>query len=126
MATLESFEELECYQANREFRKAVSTFCRSLPKEEEYRLKDQLLRASRSVTANIAEGFGRHHHQENLQFCRQARGSLTECLDHLNVAIDEGFLTQALYERLRALRETGAKLLNGYIAYLQRVASAQK
>jgi four helix bundle protein len=126
MATLESFEELECYQASREFRKAISAFCRSLPKEEEYRLKDQLLRASRSVTANIAEGFGRHHHQENLQFCRQARGSLTECLDHLNVAIDEGFLTQAPYERLRALQETSAKLLNGYIAYLQRAATARK
>ena len=50
---------------------------------------DQLIRATRSITANIAEGHGRYHFQENIQFCRQARGSLTETLDHLICAQDE-------------------------------------
>jgi four helix bundle protein len=36
-----------------------------------YKLTDQITRASRSVTAYIAEGFGRFHYQENAQFCRQ-------------------------------------------------------
>jgi len=67
---MKTFEELECYKLGCELRKAVSAFCKTLPREEEYRLKDQIIRSSRSVTANISEGYGRHHHQENAQFCR--------------------------------------------------------
>ena len=119
---MKTFEELECYKLARELRKAVSKFCKTLPREEEYRLKDQIVRSSRSVTANISEGYGRHHHQENVQFCRTARGSLTETLDHLNTALDEEYLTGPDYSALRKLLEETWKVLNGYIAYLQKCA----
>jgi four helix bundle protein len=122
MGSVKTFEDLACYQSAREFRRLVSGFCRTLPKEEEYRLKDQLVRASRSVTANVAEGYGRHHHQENTQFCRHARGSLTECMDHLNVALDDEFLSDEEYGKLRSKLKETWKVLNGYIAYLQRCA----
>jgi four helix bundle protein len=72
----------------------LSQLAKRLPKEEKYRLSDQIIRASRSVTANIAEGFGRFHHQENIQFCRQARGSLMELIDHLSVTLDENYITK--------------------------------
>ena len=74
------------------------------------------------MTANIAEGYGRNHHGENRQFCRQARGSLTETLDHLNVALDDGYLTEGEYGKYRELLEQTWKVLNGYIAYLVRCA----
>ena len=122
MAGFKSFEEIDAYKLARELRKEISRFCKSLPKEEEYRLKDQILRSSRSVTANIAEGFGRHHHQENAQFCRHSRGSLTETLDHLNCALDDGFLSQDQYSKLRSQLEETWKVLNGFIAYLQKCA----
>ncbi|MCF7817790.1 MAG: four helix bundle protein [Kiritimatiellales bacterium] len=120
---MNTFEELECYKLARELRKAVSSFCKTLPRDETYRLKDQIIRSSRSVTANIAEGYGRHHHQENIQFCRTARGSLTETLDHLIVALDDGYLTDEQYALTRSLTENAWKVLNGYIAYLKRCAS---
>jgi len=119
-----TFEELTCYQEARNLRKMVSSFCKTLPGEEKYRLKDQLVRASRSITANIAEGYGRHHHQENMQFCRQARGSLSETLDHLSVALDETYLTIEEFGILRNQVETSWKVLNGYIAYLSRCAAS--
>lgn len=103
----------------------MAAFCKSLPPPEEFRLKSQLLRAARSVTANIAEGFGRHHHQENLQYCRQARGSLTETLDHLNVGLDEKLMDQAMYKELRSEQQTAAQILNGYNSYLKK-ATLQK
>lgn len=79
MSTYHHFYELPVYKSCREFRKMISVIITQyLPKPEDYSLKAQLLRSSRSVTTNIAEGFGRFHHQENIQFCRQARGSLTE------------------------------------------------
>ena len=118
---MKTFEDLARYQKVSDFRKLISGFCKILPKETEYKLKDQIIRSSKSVTANIAEGFGRHHHQENAQFCRHARGSLTESLDHLNVALDEGYLNDN-YNKLRKHLEEVWKILNGYIAYLQRCA----
>lgn len=117
---MKSFEELECYQEARKFRMRISAFRKTLPSDERYALADQIRRSSRSVTANIAEGYGRHNHQENLQFCRTARGSLTETLDHLITAMDEGYLTQKDLESLRTHYETCHRLLNGYIAYIRR------
>ncbi|MDB4377123.1 four helix bundle protein [Akkermansiaceae bacterium] len=124
MSELKTFESLECYKLAREFRKDISQFCKTLPREEAFRLKDQIVRASRSVAANISEGYGRHHHQENIQFCRIARGSLSETLEHLNVALDEGFLSEKDYSILRKELEVTWKVLNGYIAYLQRCAKS--
>jgi four helix bundle protein len=77
---MNSFEELEVWKASQELRNSIWELTKTFPKEERYRLSDQLIRASRSVFANIAEGFGRFHFQENIQFCRQARGSLFEIL----------------------------------------------
>lgn len=119
MATLKSFEELDVWKECRQLRIRVSELTMKLPKQEEYRLKDQLLRASRSVTANIAEGYGRFHFQENIQFCRQARGSLSEIKDHLITAADEGFITTIDLTDFKELVEKCTRMLNGYISYLK-------
>ena len=119
-------EELPCYQEARRFRIAVAYLCMLLPKTEEFRLKDQMLRAARSVTANIAEGFGRHHHQENIQFCRQARGSLIEMRDHLNTAADEGFVESMEVGNVLKMLESSLASLNGYLVYLKKCASDSK
>lgn len=115
---LEHFEELECYQAARICRREASQFAKQLPAEEKYRLKDQIIRSSLSVTANIAEGFGRHHHQENLQYCRQVRGSLYETVDHYHVALDEAYITPSIHVQRIEEIHTAIKILNGYIRYI--------
>jgi len=120
MEMIRTFEDLACCRAPRELRRTISGFCRTLPKVETYRLKDQMIRASRSVTANIAAGFDRHHRQENMQFCRQARGSLFESLEHLNPALDEAYASEREYAKPRLEVGQVLKILNGYIAYLQR------
>lgn len=58
MATLQSFEELECWKACREVRQRVGQLVKQLPREERYELGDNINRAARSSTRNIAEGFG--------------------------------------------------------------------
>jgi four helix bundle protein len=97
-----------------------------LPKEEKFRRVDQLIRSSSSIASNIAEGFGRFHYQENIQFCRQARGSLEETRDHIIAARD---LTQAPVkecEKLLSLLIVTRKLLNGYIRYLKEKKAHNK
>ena len=113
-----SFEDLEVWKECRKFRNQISTTTEKFPKEEKYFLTDQIKRSSRSVTANIAEGYGRFHFQENAQFCRQARGSLTETLDHLICALDLGYINEVDLSSHRIQYEQCLKLLNGYIAYL--------
>ena len=115
-----SFKDLEVWKKSRALRKELSKFAKTFPSEEKYKLTDQLIRASRSVTANIAEGYGRFHHQENIQFCRIARGSLTETLDHLTVALDEEYINDSEFETFAGKLEECLKILNGYINYLKK------
>lgn len=126
MANIDSFEDLECYKASRRFRIDVIGWARSLPAEEKYRMADQVIRAARSFTANIAEGFGRHHPQENLQFCRQARGSLVETLEHLNTALDEKLIVPESYESFRTQWNVAKSLLAGYIRYLESITTKDR
>jgi four helix bundle protein len=117
---MKNFEELEVWKEARSLRIEIAKVVRKFPSEERFRLADQLIRSSRSVCANIAEGFGRFHFQENIQFCRQARGSLLESLDHIICAEDEGFISSDTVKGLRDKIEIVLKLLNGYILYLKK------
>ena len=116
-----TFEDLECWKACRELRlfvvKEVLPF---LPKEEKFRLGDQLLRAVRSSTANLAEGYGRFHYMDNAKFCSNARGSCWEVLDHFITAHDEGLISDEMLKRARELVNIAVKLVNGYMNYLKR------
>jgi len=69
---MNGFEDLDVWKKSRDFRIEISDLIKKFPAEEKYRLTDQLIRASRSVTANIAEGHGRFHYLDNLKFCRNA------------------------------------------------------
>ena len=73
---INSFEYLNCWKACRETKKYVAEIIKKFPDYEKYALTVGMRRASRSTTENIAEGFGRFHYQENIQFCRISRGSV--------------------------------------------------
>lgn len=115
-----SFEELDCWKACTEVRRFITKLTEKYPREERFALIDDMKRAARSTTHNIAEGFGRFHFQENIQFCRQSRGSLHELIDQLITSLDDGYITQEEYSQGRALLSNAIGLLNGYINYLVR------
>ena len=70
--------------------------------------------------ACIAEGYGRFHYQENIQFCRQSRGSLYELIDHLDVALDCEYIDNKIAEPQMDSIKTAIRMLNGYIKYLRQ------
>ena len=120
---IRSFEDLKCWQACRDLRLFVAKeVLPVLKREERYRLGDQILRAARSTTANLAEGYGRFHYKDNAKFCSNSRGSCWEVLDHLITAVDEGILPPKMVAKGRALVNNAAKLINGYMNYLKRAA----
>ncbi len=90
-----------------------------LPSEEKWNLNQQLRRASLSISANIAEGYGRFYYQDNVRFCYNARGSLEEVLSHLAFAHEMSFLSVELYKELANEGDEIVQMLNGYIAYLK-------
>ena len=77
-------------------------------------------RAAISITATLAEGHGRYHYQENIQFCRISRGSINEVLDHIYTALDEKYISQQVFDRLYKQGREVEQVLNGYIRYLER------
>ncbi len=115
-----SFEELKCWQSCRKVRIFISELVKTYPKEEKFSLVDDMKRAARSTTHNIAEGFGRFHYQENVQFCRVSRGSLYELIDQLITSKDEGFISDKDCQKGRDLISETLALLNGYINYLSQ------
>ena len=101
--TFESFEELDCWKAAKEVRLNIEKIISKLPAQEKFDLVDNMRRAARSATRNIAEGFGRFYYQDNIRFCRQSRGSQQELIDDLITCKDKSL-----------------NILNGYIRYLKK------
>jgi len=120
---IRSFEDLECWAVSRELRIFIAkTILPLLPAHEKHRLADQMLRAARSVTANIAEGYGRFHYADNAKFCSNARGSCFEVIDHLIAGNDEGLINEQVCNQGKDMAYKAIKLINGYMKYLKEAA----
>ena len=120
------FKDLAAWKLARDLRKQIYEISRNFPSEEKYVLLPQLRRAAISVTANVAEGFGRYSYQENTQFCRHARGSAFEVRDHLTTALDAGYLSQKEWVAADALAQRVIQVLNGYIRSTQKLQRETK
>jgi len=114
-----SFTELEVWKQARSIRIFVKQITTTFPVEEKFRLTDQIIRSSRSISNNVAEGHGRYNFQDNIRFCIIARGSLSETLDHLIIALDEKLITENTYHSFKQEHDKCLKLLNGYIVHLR-------
>ncbi|MFC5624581.1 four helix bundle protein [Algoriphagus winogradskyi] len=117
----ETFENLKCWQLAYELKKSIKKeVIVNFPSSEKYELRSQLLRAARSATANIAEGWGRFHYLDSNKFYYNSRGSLSEVLDHIIEARDESYISEEIYLKLRLMIVESLKVLNGFIFYLKR------
>lgn len=91
-----------------------------LPTEERNNLIIQIRKASVSSTANIAEGYGRFHYQEGIQFYRISRASIYELKDHSLTCRDVGYIDDDLVKKGIKLIEATKITLNGYIRYVKK------
>jgi len=115
ISNVKDYTDLVTWKLARELRKSVYELSKSWPSEEKYVLVAQLRRAAISITANIAEGFGRFTYPEHIQFCRQARGSAMEVRDHLTTALDAGYVAKKEWLDLDRLAQRVIQVLNGTI-----------
>lgn len=111
----QNFEELIVWQKSRQLKNEIF-----IPSEEKYRLTDQIIRSSRSINAQIAEGHGRRTFPDRIKFCTIRRGSLSETLNHLIDAFDCKYISSLVLDEYRMKIIEVEKLLNGYISFLQK------
>jgi four helix bundle protein len=116
----QNFTDLEVWQRGRELKKEIEALPKTFPADEKYRMTDQIIRSVRSINSNIAEGHGRFSYKDQLHFCIQARGSLSETLNHLIDAYDCNYITKEQLAHFKIKTDEVGKLLNGYITYLRK------
>ena len=116
----QSFTELEVWKKARVLKNDTKELTNKFPGYEKYRLADQLIRSSRSINSNIAEGHGRFTYKDQLHFCIQARGSLSETYNHLIDAFDEQYISKEELQFFKVRIAEVERILNGYINFLRR------
>lgn len=112
-------EDLGCWKNARQFRNKIFQFAKSFPLIGNS-LRHQIIRASSSISHNIAEGYGRGSFKENMQFCRITRGSLYEVRDQLYCASDFGFINKSDFNSLYQANLDLEQNINGYIGFLKK------
>ncbi|AEW02424.1 four helix bundle protein [Niastella koreensis] len=115
----QSFEELDVWKKARDLKNEIFQLVKAFPAEEKYRLIDQIVRSSRSVNSQIAEGHGKRTNKDKIKYCTQARGSLSETLNHFIDAFDCSYITTEQLQYYRNRINQVEKILNGYIRYLK-------
>ena len=115
-----SFEDMPVWKKGMDLAERVFAITERLPKKEDYGLTSQIRRSALSVPANVAEGFGRKHTKDKLNFYYDSRGSLAETKSHLVYGLRVGYFKQSEFSSLEQLIENIWKELNRLIASFSR------
>lgn len=120
------FEELDIWKKARLLKNEIRALVKTFNPEEKYKLTDQLTRSTRSITALISEGHGRYTYPDQIHFCVQARGSLSETMNHLTDAYDEGYISETQLTALKMKGKELERMINGYLSFLRKKRDEEK
>ncbi len=122
---IKSFEDLEVWQKGKGLVIKIYQITKDFPKDEIFGITTQIKRAALSISANIAEGFGRFHYLDKAKFYLNARGSLLELKSHLLIACDLRFIDDKVTKHLiNDIDQLGIKL-NNFISTTRKKAAQQ-
>ncbi len=114
-----SFEEMEMWKRSRELVKFIYGITKNKEFCKDFSLTDQITRAAVSVMSNIAEGFERGSNTEFIQFLYIAKGSCGEVRTQLYVALDQAYITNAVFQSGKKLCTDISGQIAGLIQYLK-------
>ena len=115
--TIVTFEDVIAWQKGREL---YINLYKDLVHSKNYSYKDQLLRATLSITNNIAEGFDRNRKKELRQFLVISRGSAAEVRSMLHIAKDLNLIDVAKQKNYIDLSKDISRLLTGFITSINK------
>ncbi len=115
---IERFEEIQSWQKARELNQQIYDVTKDAHFSKDFSLRDQIRRATVSIMANIAEGFGRKSKKEFANFLNMAHGSAAEVQCHLYIALDQNYINRKEFEELYKRVEEVSKMIQGFMNYL--------
>jgi four helix bundle protein len=119
MRKVESYQDLEVWKQTKDLVRDVYELTKAFPRDEQFGLINQLRRAAVSIPSNIAEGCGRNHVKDSIQFFFISRGSLYEIETQIILALDLGYLSDEDQKKIIEKIKSCKRLLNGFINYFQ-------
>jgi four helix bundle protein len=126
MAAARCFTELLFWQRGRQWSKVIFEHTQRKPFQSDRRLTEQINDSTDSVTANIAEGFGRGTQGEFVQFLGYSIGSLDETRSHLCTAYDRRYLTKTEFGELFQEGTEIRKMTVAFISSMVKPGSGAK
>jgi four helix bundle protein len=117
---INSYRDLKVWQTAMEIAECAYALTREFPKSELYGLTNQIRRASVSIAANIAEGYGRDSTGNFVNFLRVSQGSIKELETHLLLSARVGLVDPEQAEPLLGKCDELGKMMRAYIRSLQR------
>ena len=115
-----SFKDMPIWKVAMEIAETIFYSTNNLPRKEDYGFTSQIRRSGLSISANIAEAFGRYHISNKINFYYTARGSLTETQSHLEYGKRVGYITLNVAESLDDKLENLHKDINKVITSLRK------
>jgi len=116
---IRDFKTLKVWQKANALEQEIEALVKAFPSHEQYRLTDQIIRSSRSISANIAEGNTQLFIKRELFHANAALGSCGETRNHLLTAYQNNYISEEQYRILDEKFLEVIKMLYGYIKMLK-------
>ncbi len=113
------FEKLWVWQKAHKLMQEIHEFCKSLPREEKYRLQDQVERCTASVCDNIAEGYTAYYYDDKIKTFRIARKEAGESQNQALKLEGKGYLDSKKARKWVEEYEEVIRGINGYVRYIR-------
>ena len=115
-----SYKKLKVWLFSMELVKEIYQLTKTYPKDEMFGLTSQTKRAAVSIPCNIAEGLGRKHKNDTIQFLHVSRGSAYEVETLISIAVMTSIIDQDNYDRINLMLENIIRILNGFIHHYEQ------
>lgn len=116
---IRDFKTLKVWQKANALEQEIEALVKAFPSHEQYRLTDQIIRSSRSISANIAEENTQLFIKRELFHANAALGSCGETRNHLLTAYQNNYISEEQYKILDEKFLEVIKMLYGYIKMLK-------
>jgi four helix bundle protein len=126
MATIKTFEDLECWQEARKFVGIIYRLTQNEYFKKDFELVKQARGSAISSMANIAEGFHRNSTRDFLKFLDYSRASVAETVSHCYIAFDQQYISRSEMEAVKKQADIVGKKVNNFIAYLNSTLQPKK
>lgn len=117
--SIKRFEDLEVWQDAQSLAVSIYKLTKTFPKDEQFALTSQIRRSSSSISANIAEGFGRRTNGDKVHFYHIAYGSLLETKNFIYLSHKLGYISDSDKNEKIEFIEHVQKLINGVLRYFK-------